>query len=174
MLAKAAIPGSVLWPLLLGATVTLVSTVLAQWWSLAFQTRRQRQARRADRQEVRLLALEELLGEVDEAVRRAMDARARLAEEFEHFSEPYDEWGSFLRASLPDREALRSLTYRLRLLAVGVDHEPLRIAVGHISRWAWLAPLSPSHQDAMDAREKLIQAQNQAVNLLGEQLRKLP
>ncbi len=79
MLAKAAIPGSVLWPLLLGATVTLVSTVLAQWWSLAFQTRRQRQARRADRQEARLHALEELLGEVDEAVRRAMDARARLA-----------------------------------------------------------------------------------------------
>ena len=43
-LAKAAIPGSVLWSLLLGAAVTLVGTALAQWFSLAYQTGRQRQS----------------------------------------------------------------------------------------------------------------------------------
>jgi hypothetical protein len=61
MLAKAAIPGSVLWPLLLGSGLTLV----AQWFTLSYQTTRQRQASRADRQEARLLALQKLLEEVE-------------------------------------------------------------------------------------------------------------
>jgi hypothetical protein len=173
-LAKAAIPGSVLWPLLLGAVVTLVATALAQWFSLAYQTGRQRQARRADRQEARLLALQDLLGEVDESVRQAMAARSKLADEFEQSPGYPEEWGEWLRTSLAERDTLRSLTYRLRLLAAGVQDEPLRIAVGQISNWAWLAPTSPPYQDSQDAHAKLIQAQNEAADLLGEQLRKLP
>jgi len=173
-LAKAAIPGSVLWPLLLGAAVTLVGTVLAQWLSLAYQTGRQRQARRADRQEARLLALQDLLGEVDDCVSRAMAHRSVLSDEFDRSPGYPDEWGSFLSGSLSEMETLRSLTYRLRLLAAGLDHEGLRVAVGHISRFAWLAPTSPSYQDSADAREKLIKVQNEAVDLLGEQLRRLP
>ncbi len=173
-LAKAAIPGSVLWSLLLGAAVTLVGTALAQWFSLAYQTGRQRQARRADRQEARLLALQDLLEEVDDCVGRAMAARYELAEEFERSPGYPEEWESFLRTSLSEMETLRSLTYRLRLLAAGVEHERLRIAVGDISNWAWLAPTSPSYQDSADARDKLIRAQNEAVDLLGERLRNLP
>jgi hypothetical protein len=71
-------------------------------------------------------------------------------------------------------EALRSLTYRLRLLAAGVEHEPLRIAVDQISRWAWLAPLAPTEKESKDARDKLGAQQIKAVELLGEQLRSLP
>jgi hypothetical protein len=153
-------------------------TLLAQWSSLAYQTSRQRQARRADRQETRLLALQDLLGEVEEAVRRAMAVRARLSEEFEqHAPEPsdHDEWEAYLRrTSHPDMELLRSLTYRLRLLAAGVEHEPLRVAVGHISRFAWLAAVAFFDREAEDTRAKLIEVQNKAVDLLGEQLLSLP
>jgi hypothetical protein len=170
VLAKTAIPESVLWPLLLGSGLTL----LAQWLSLAYQTTRQRQARRADRQEARLLALQDLLGEVDEAVRRAMDARRALAHDFEQSGRDPDEWKVALSTSHPDMETLRSLTYRLRLLAAGVEHERLRIVINHVSRWAWLAPLAPSDQEAEDARDKLIRAQNEGVDLLGERLRQLP
>jgi hypothetical protein len=174
MLAKAAIPGSVLWPLLLGSGLTLV----AQWFSLSYQTARQRQARRADRQEARLLALQDLLGEVEEAVRRAMATRRRLSDEFERavaeLGVDPDGWKEFLDTNHPDMEALRSLTYRLRLLGAGVEHEPLRVAVEQISRWAWLAPLAPADKDSLDARETLISEQIKAVDLLGKQMRRLP
>jgi uncharacterized membrane protein YhiD involved in acid resistance len=151
--------------------------VLGSWAGLFYQTSRQRQARRADRQETRLLALQDLLGEVEEAVRRAMAARVSLSEKFEQYAaDPSDhhEWEAYVRTSHPDMEVLRSLTYRLRLLAAGVEHEPLRIVVSHISRFAWLAPLSYSVREAEDTRAVLIDVQNKAVDLLGEQLRSLP
>jgi hypothetical protein len=169
---------SIPWAALGGALLAGVAlTVLGQRLSLRRQTRRQRQARRADRQEARLLALQDLLGEVEDAVRRAMAARARLADEFEqHAPDPsdHDELEAYLRTSNSDLEVLRSLTYRLRLLAAGVEHEPLRIAVSHISRFAWLAPLSFSNREAEETRAKLIEVQNEAVDLLGNQLRNLP
>jgi hypothetical protein len=175
-LAKAAIPGSVFWPLLLGAAVTLVGTVLAQWLSLAYQTSRQRQARRADRQETRLLALQDLLGEVDDCASRAMAHRSELSNEYERDPSPDypEDWGPFLHTSLSEMETLRSLTYRLRLLAAGIEHKPLRMTVDDIAQWAWLAPTTPSDQRSADTYAKLIEVQNDAVDLLGEQLRKLP
>jgi hypothetical protein len=105
-----------------------------------------------------------------------MATRRRLSDEFLRElsgGDPHD-WGAVLAASHPGVDALRILTYRLRLLATGVEHEPLRIAVGHISRWAELAPLSSSHKASEEAREKLTTQQIKAVELLGEQLRKLP
>ena len=165
-LAKAAIPGSVLWPLLLGAAVTLVGTVLAQWLSLTYQTSRQRQARRADRQETRLLALQDLLGEVDDSVRQGMIARAKLYFAFEREGRDLDALPSALITSEPQMEVLRSLTYRLRLLAAGVEHKELRVAVGDISHWAWHVPVARSNQEFNDARDKLTQAQLKAVDEL--------
>jgi hypothetical protein len=165
------------WALLLGAVVALAGTLLAQWSSLAYQTRRQREARRADFQRTTLLQLRDALGEVEEAVARAMTARAALSAKFEeHAPDPgdHDDWDRYFRTSHPEIEELRSLTYRLRLLAAGVEHEPLRIAVGHISRLARLAPLSFYDREAEETRAKLIEVQNKAVDLLGEQLQKLP
>jgi hypothetical protein len=155
--------------LLLGSGLTL----LAQWSSLAYQTRRQQEARRADFQRTTLLQLRDLLGEVDEAVRRAMDARRRLSREFERDNRDPDEWESFLSTSHPDKEALHSLTYRLELLGAGVEHEPLRSEIGAIALWATLGPLEPSDQKAEDTRWKLLSALGKAVELLGEQLRRL-
>jgi hypothetical protein len=162
------------WKIVLGAAVALAGTLLAQWSSLAYQTRRQREARRADFQRTTLLQIRDLLGEVEEAVGRAMAARHRLADEFDRIAVDPDGWQLFLHANLPDHEVLRSLTDRLRLLATGVEHEPLRIAIGHISNWAALAPLATTDDEARNVRVELIEVQIKAVELLGEQLRALP
>jgi hypothetical protein len=105
-----------------------------------------------------------------------MSHRFKVAEEFEQVTNLSDkELETHLRESLlSESETLRSLTYRLRLLAAGVEHEPLHVAVEAVSRWTLLAPTALSYQDFQDARENLIKAQNEAVDLLGEQLRKLP
>jgi hypothetical protein len=165
------------WALLLGAAVALVSTVVAQWVSLAYQTRRQREARRADFQRTTLQQLRDLLGEVEEAVGRVMGARAGLSEEFNRSPDPSDEkaWKAyFYQRASPELTRLRSLTYRLRLLAAGVEHEPLRNAVWNISQFADRAPRFFSKQEAENTWVVLIDVQNKAVDLLGEQLRKLP
>ena len=165
------------WALLLGAAVALVSTVVAQWVSLAYQTRRQREARRADFQRTTLQQLRDLLGEVEEAVGRAMGARAGLSEEFERAPDPSDEeeWKAyFYQRASPELTRLRSLTYRLRLLAAGVEHEPLRNAVWNISQLADRAPRLFSKQEAENTWVVLIDVQNKAVDLLGEQLQRLP
>jgi hypothetical protein len=162
------------WKILLGAVVALAGTLLAQWSSLAYQTRRQREARRADFQRTTLLQLRDLLGEVEEAVGRAMTARHRMSDHFERSPYITDDWETFLSTTHPDMEVLRSLTYRLRLLATGVEHEPLRIAVDNVSAWAVVAPLATKDKDSQDARDNMMERQIEAVELLGEQLRSLP
>lgn len=122
-----------------------------------------------------------MLGEVEEALGRAMGARAALAEPFEqHAPHPSDEehekqWRAYLyeKASL-ELTRLRSLSYRLRLLAAGVEHEPLRNRVWTISQIADRAPSSFSNQEAHDMHIALIGMQNETVELLGQQLQKLP
>jgi hypothetical protein len=56
------------WKIVLGAAVALAGTLLAQWSGLAYQTRRQREARQADFQRTTLLQLRDALGELDDAV----------------------------------------------------------------------------------------------------------
>ena len=64
------------WALVLGAALALISTLVARWASLAYQTRRRREARRADFQrsslQVRdlLLELSEAMGVVARPVSR--------------------------------------------------------------------------------------------------------
>jgi hypothetical protein len=168
--------GDVLWPLLFGSVLTLVTTLVAQWSSLTYQTKRQREARKADFQRTTLLQLREMLGEVDEAFRRAMDARYTLSHEFERENQDPDDWGAALNAfsaSHPDMEALRRLTYRLRLLGTAVEHEQLHFAVLQISLGASAVP-DLTGEKAQDAQDRLERAQETAVELLGEQLRRLP
>jgi hypothetical protein len=56
--------GDVLWPLLFGSALTLVTTLVAQWSSLAYQTKRQREMRRADFQRTTLLQLRDTVAEL--------------------------------------------------------------------------------------------------------------
>ena len=47
-----------MWQVLLGSAITLVSTLLAQWFSLSYQANRQREMRKADAQRTTLLQLQ--------------------------------------------------------------------------------------------------------------------
>ena len=166
--------GDVLWPLLFGSALTLVTTLVAQWSSLAYQTRRQREARRADSQRAALLQLRDALLETEEIVARAMDTRRRLALEFEKDNRDPDEFKAFLTSSHPDQALLSGVAWRLDLLASSVDHEPLRDEIGEVAMYAYLAPLMATDEEAEEARDTLGSAQSNAAELLGEQLRHLP
>jgi hypothetical protein len=166
--------GDVLWPLLFGSTLTLVTTLAAQWFSLAFQTKRQREARRADFQRTTLIQLRDTLGQVFEVFERVMAARRALSERFERSSQDPDSWEEVLRTSLPEAELLNSLGYQVELLAAGLEHDPIRTWTDDIALWATFGPLRPSDQEAEESRQKLLNAQGEALRLLGEQLRRLP
>jgi hypothetical protein len=154
------------WALVLGAAVTLIATLVAQWSSLAYQTRRQREVRRADFQRTALLQVRDLLGEVDEAmqdVTRIQYGHHALANEWDPLS-----------TFQPAAQAVSSRTFRLRLAAVGLDSADLQGKLGAVEHWAWMATVADTFQDAQDAREKLRNARHQALELLGKQLRELP
>lgn len=154
------------WKIVLGAVVALAGTLLAQWSSLAYQTRRQREVRRADFQRTSLLQVRDLLGEVADAVQKVTGNQYRhlaLADEWEHFPTTH-----------PDVQAVQSLTYRLRLAGLGLDDPQVRASLASVEISARLATTAPSEEEAKDANQKLIAARNRARELLGEQLRKLP
>lgn len=68
------------WTLLLGAVVALAGTLVAQWSSLAYQTRRQREARRADFQRSALIQIRDELLALAEAMRAVFVARYEAKE----------------------------------------------------------------------------------------------
>lgn len=154
------------WKIVLGAVVALAGTLLAQWSSLTYQTRRQREVRRADFQRTALLQVRDLLGELAEAMQRVTGIQ------YSHY-ELADEWDT-LSTIHPAAQAVSSLTFRLRLAAVGLDSADLQGKLGAVEHWAWLATVAGTFQDAQDAREKLRNARHQALELLGKLLRELP
>jgi hypothetical protein len=141
-------------------------TVLGQWLSLAWQTRRQRQERRADFQRTTLLQVRDLLGEVAEAMQRV--TRRQYG-----YLELADEWDP-LPTVHPEAQAVSNLTFRLRLAAVGLDNDQLQGKLASVEALAWRATIALNEQDSQDALQKLITARNQALDLLGEHLRRLP
>lgn len=161
------------WALVLGAAITLAGTIIAQWVSLSYQTRRQWEVRRADFQRTTLIQLRDMLGEVEEAVGRALAARQQLRDELDRPDIGPSMQEVTIHWSHPDMEAVHRLTYRLRLLGVGLEHEPLRTAVERISRWAAQAPASTTDEGLAHARHELYAQQIEAVRLLGERLRRL-
>lgn len=149
-----------------GSGLTLGTTLVAQWSSLAYQSRRQREARRADFQRTSLLQVRDLLGEVAEAMSRVKGVqyeRLGLTDEWEPLSTTH-----------PAAQALSSLTFRLRLAGVGLDDPQIRASLASVEISAWLATTAPTEQEAKDASQKLIAARNRALERLGEQLRELP
>jgi hypothetical protein len=156
---------SPLGPLLLGSAITLVSTLLAQWTSLSYQTRRQQEARRADFQRTTLVQLRDALDELGQAIRGVFVARGEALERT-------GDWGALIYH--PTLEALRSTIYRLRLLATALESEPLRSKVELVTRTTFAAATAPTQQDADEQREKMSRVYFEAVELLGEQLRRLP
>jgi hypothetical protein len=153
------------WSVLLGAMVALAGTLIAQWSSLAYQTRRQREVRWADFQRTTLLQVRDLLGELVEAKERATGipyAHLGLA----------DEWDP-LPSVHPAAQAVSSLNFRLRLAAVGLEDDQLQSALVGVSVFAWVATVARTEEEEQDATRNLIQSREQALDLLGDQLRKL-
>jgi hypothetical protein len=146
------------WALLLGAVVALAGTLLAQWSSLAYQTRRQREARRADFQRTTLLQLRELLGELDDAMLRLFLAREE----------------AFDRASSVDLEAVRHVAGRLILHSTAVEHDGLRALVASLTYSAIKVAAAPTSQEAEAHRKDMGQVRTKVTMMLGEQLRRLP
>jgi hypothetical protein len=166
MLAETAIPGSVLWPLLLGSAVTLVSTLLAQWVSLSYQTRRQREARRADFQRTTLLQLRELLEELLKGIERVAVAQQEQAQRRR------GRWNA-LSLRQPEVGAIRSLVIRIHLLSVAVEDEQLRLNVRSVADHAERAAYAQSENEAREEVDKMGDAFRQTIELLGNQLRRL-
>lgn len=166
MLAKLAATGSALWPLLLGSAITLVSTLLAQWTSLSYQTRRQREARRADFQRTTLVQLRDALDELGQDIRGVFVARGEALERAGGWD--------MLSSHHPTIEAVRSVSYRLRLLSTAVEDDALRGKVDSVTRRAFLAGTALIERDAEEQREEMSREYFDAVRLLGEQLRRLP
>jgi hypothetical protein len=155
------------WTLLLGAVVALAGTLVAQWSSLAYQTRRQREARRADFQRTTLIQVRDLLLELSEAMGRV--AAARYVDQ---------DWIKRIPTDHPTVAAARSIADRLVIIAVAVEDQQLRIHVDQVARRAHFDAIALTHDKALEATEearaKSLEIHEKAVQLLGEQLRKLP
>ena len=143
------------WKIVLGAAVALAGTLLAQWSSLAYQTRRQREARQ----------IRDALLELREAIRSIFLARYEAQERAT--------WDS-LAPFHPTTEAVSAIMDRLLILSAAVDDDQLRGKAEMLARWAWLAAEAPTEQDANESRKEMNKLQRDVVRLLGEQLRGLP
>jgi hypothetical protein len=104
--------GDVLWPLLLGSALTLVTTLVAQWSSLAYQTKRQREMRRADFQRTTLLQLRDTVAELDDAMLALMHVRREAQAR---------EGGWNARFDYANWEAIFRLRGKLLIVGTGVD-----------------------------------------------------
>jgi len=140
--------------------------LLAQWTSLAYQTKRQREARRADFQRITLVQLRDALDELGQGIRGVFVARGEALEQM-------GDWDELL-VYHPTLEAVRSAIYRVRLLATALENEPLRSEAELVTRSAFEAAMAPTQQDADEQREKMSREYFKVVELLGEQLRRLP
>jgi hypothetical protein len=154
------------WALLLGAAVALVSTLLAQWASLAYQTRRQREARRADFQRSALVQVRDLLLELSEAMGSVAAVRYEATQRVD--------WDGALPSYHPAVAVVRSLADRLTIVAAAVEDEQLRVTVDQVARRAHVDAIAPTDELAEQTRTESLAVHRHAVQLLGEQLRKLP
>jgi hypothetical protein len=154
------------WALLLGAAVALASTLLAQWASLAYQTRRQREARQADFQRSALVQVRDLLLELSEAMGRVAAARYEA-------NQRVDGDGT-LASYHPAVATVRSLADRLEIVAAALEDEQMRATVDEVAGRAHGDATAPADERAEQTRSKSLEVHREAVRLLGEQLRKLP
>lgn len=107
-----------------------------------------------------------MLGELSEALRGVFIARGEALERT-------GDWDA-LSAYHPSVEAVRSIVYRIRLVASAVDDEELRGKVDMVARLARLASVAMAEEEAKRTRDAMTRDYYEAVELLGEQLRRLP
>ena len=84
------------------------------------------------------------------------------------------DWDGALPSYHPAVAAVRSLADRLEIVAAAVEDEQLRATVDQVARRAHIDAIAPTDELADQTRKKSLEVHRQAVQLLGEQLRKLP
>jgi hypothetical protein len=154
------------WLILLTAVLTLAGTLLAQWSSLTYQTRRQRESKRADFQRTTLLQLREQLGELTDVISRLFITRQEALERAGGWD--------MLANHHPDLEAVRRVAGRLLLLDTALDDEGLRGYVASLIESAMLAAGAATADAADEHRKEMTQLKAKAALSLGKQLRSLP
>jgi hypothetical protein len=158
--------GDVLWPLLVGSTLTLGTTLLAQWFSLDFLTKRQREARRSDFQRTTLLQLRDALGELDDAVWELLRARRDA-------SKHGTGWMG-LPSHHPSFEAVTRAGSKVITLVTAVENTKLFGWALSLVRSSQLIIEAVDEKEADRHREDLNSLGRRALLSIGEQLRSLP
>jgi hypothetical protein len=74
----------------------------------------------------------------------------------------------------PAVTAVRSLADRLTIVAAAVEDEQLRTTVDQVAGRAHIDAIAPTDELADQTRRQSLEVHRQAVQLLGQQLRKLP
>ena len=155
--------GDVLWPLLLGSALTLVTTLVAQWSSLAYQTKRQREMRRADFQRTTLLQLRDAVAELDDAMWELMHVRREALAR---------EGGWNARTEYANWDAIFRLRGKLLAVAIGVDSMDLYLEVTALAYSTKLVSEATSKEEDRH-RKVLSSSRRKLLWLLAERLARL-
>jgi hypothetical protein len=132
----------------------------------AYQTRRQREARRADFQRTTLLQLRDALRDLDDAVLAFFGARY---EALNHAGG----WDK-LASHHPAWEGIRRANSGLLLTAIAVDDKALRGQATALAHDVLLTAKASTASEAEHHREQLSSMNTKVTLALGEQLRRLP
>jgi hypothetical protein len=153
------------WQVLLGAAISLVSTLLAQWFSLSYQTKRQWEMRKADFRRTTLLQLRDALNDLGHSVGRVFILQGEALQRT-------GSWEAF-SSHHPDVAAVSAAVNPVLLHSIAVKDEPLRLKIHSMTERAEAAAKAPSERDADEEREKFGREMSEVIALLGEQLRRL-
>jgi hypothetical protein len=154
-----------MWQLLLGSAITLVSTLLAQWFSLNYQTKRQREMRRADFQRTTLLQLRDSLRELGLAVAEVFTLQGEVLQRT-------GKWEA-LSSRHPQVVALSAAVTPVLLHNLAVEDESLQRKVDSMTEHAETAAKALNEQHADEEREKFGHEFSDVIELLRKQLRRL-
>ena len=153
------------WKIVLGAVVGLAVSLIAQWSSLAYQTRRQREARRADFQRSTLIQLRDLLIELSEARQAVAAAR---------YQAKVETGDLYLLGPLhPSVQAVRTIGDRLNVVAAAADNLSLRMEIVFVTLHASGAAMSSTSSEEAEHEQQMSEGFRKATQLLGDDLRRL-
>jgi hypothetical protein len=152
--------------ILVGAVVALGGTLIAQWSNLAYQTRRQREARRADFQRSALVRVWDGLLELNEALEKVRVAGNEAAMRGDEASIDFERNRFFH----PTVEAVRTVCGRVRILSAALEDEVLRLTVHNVVNIAE----SYAAMETKDRYDSLREQHSALLDSLGRQLRNLP
>ena len=153
-----------MWQLLLGSAITLVSTLLAQWFSLNYQTKRQQEMRRADFQRTTLLQLRDALRELGLSVTQVFVLQGEVRQRT-------GKWEA-LSSHHPEVKAVFAAVTPVLLTNLAVQDESLLRKVESMTERAETFVKARNEQHADEEWEKFRRELSDVIGLLGNQLRR--